>query len=74
MTSVEVGAPHARHRSLSEVCAAARITERFRLDRTGPVEHVKIGCVNNHRLTPPAETVAGAGSEPTPAAVEAVLA
>jgi hypothetical protein len=55
--------------------AAARITERFRLDSTaGPVEHVKIGCVNNHRLTPPAETVAGAGSEPTPAAVEAVPA
>jgi hypothetical protein len=40
----------------------------------GPVEHVQIGCVNNHWLTPPAETVAGARSEPTPAAVEAVPA
>ena len=55
--------------------ASARITERFRLDSTaGPVEHVQIGCVNNHWLTPPAETVAGAGSESTPAAVEAVPA
>jgi hypothetical protein len=39
----------------------AQITERFRLGSTaGPVEHVRIGCVNNHWLTPLAETVAGA--------------
>jgi hypothetical protein len=38
--------------------APARITERFRLDSTdGPVDHLKTGCVNNHWLTPPAETV-----------------
>jgi hypothetical protein len=38
--------------------APARITDRFRLDSTdGPVEHLKTGCVNNHWLTPLAETV-----------------
>jgi hypothetical protein len=38
--------------------APARITERFRLDSTdGPVEHLKIGCVNNHWFTPTAEAV-----------------
>ena len=48
--------------------APARITERFRLDSTdGPVEHLKTGCVNNHWLTPRAETVAA----PQPAAVPA---
>lgn len=29
--------------------APVRITERFRLGSTaGPVEHLKIGCVNHH--------------------------
>jgi hypothetical protein len=38
--------------------APARITNRFRLDSTdGPVEHLKTGCLNNHWLTPLAETV-----------------
>jgi hypothetical protein len=38
--------------------APARITERFWLDSTdGPLEHLKIGCVYNHWLTPRAETV-----------------
>jgi hypothetical protein len=38
--------------------APARVTERFRLDSTdGPVDHLKTGCVNNHWLTPLAETV-----------------
>jgi hypothetical protein len=55
--------------------APARITERFRLGSTaGPVEHVKIGCVNNHWLTLLAETVAGAQPDPAPAATEAVSA
>jgi hypothetical protein len=55
--------------------AAARITERFKLQSTaGPVEHLKIGCVNNHWLTPLAESVAGAQPEPTRAAVVAVPA
>jgi hypothetical protein len=55
--------------------AAARITERFKLQSTaGPVEHLKIGCVNNHWLTPLAESVAGAQPEPTTAAVVAVPA
>jgi hypothetical protein len=40
----------------------------------GPVEHLKTGCVNNHWLTPPAETVAGAQPEPSPAVAEAVPA
>ena len=41
-------------------CAApARITERFWLPGTsGPVEHLKTGCVDHHWLTPLAETVA----------------
>jgi hypothetical protein len=55
--------------------APAQITERFRLSSTaGPVEHVKVGCVNNHWLTPLAETVAGAQPDLTPAASEAVPA
>jgi hypothetical protein len=56
--------------------APAQITERFRLPSTaGPVEHVKTGCVNNHWLTPLAETVAGAQPDLTPAAApEAVPA
>jgi hypothetical protein len=38
--------------------APARITERFRLGSTdGPIQHLKTGCVNNHWLTPLAETV-----------------
>ena len=38
--------------------APARITERFWLDSTdGPIEHLKTGWVNNHWLTPRAETV-----------------
>jgi rubredoxin len=38
--------------------ARARITERFSLGSTdGPMEHLKTGCVNNHWLTPLAETV-----------------
>ena len=41
-----------------ECGAPARITERFWLGSTdGPVEHLKTGCVNNHWLTPRAETV-----------------
>jgi hypothetical protein len=48
--------------------APARITERFRLGSTaGPVEHLKTGCVNNHWLTPLAETLAA----PRPATVPA---
>ena len=35
-----------------ECGSSARITERFWLGSTaGPVEHVRIGCVNNHWLT-----------------------
>jgi RDD family len=41
-----------------ECGAPARVTARFRLHSTaGPVEHLKTGCVNNHWLTPLAETV-----------------
>jgi hypothetical protein len=55
--------------------APAQITERFRLDSTaGPVEHLKTGCVNNHWLTPPAETLAHAQPDPTPAIAAAVPA
>jgi hypothetical protein len=55
--------------------ASARISERFWLGSTaGPVEHVKIGCVRNHWLTPLAETVARAQPDPTPAAAAAVPA
>jgi hypothetical protein len=55
--------------------APARISERFWLGSTaGPVEHVRIGCVNNHWLTPLAETVAGTQPHPSPAAAEAVPA
>jgi hypothetical protein len=51
--------------------APARITERFRLGSTaGSVEHVKTGCVNNHWLTPLAETFASTQPDPTPAATE----
>jgi hypothetical protein len=51
--------------------ASARITERFWLASTaGPVEHLKIGCVNNHWLTPLAETFASTQPDPTPAATE----
>ena len=55
--------------------ASARISERFWLESTaGPVEHLKIGCVNNHWLTPLAETVASGQPELTPAAAAAVPA
>jgi hypothetical protein len=41
-----------------ECGAPARITERFWLNSTdGPLEHLKIGCVNHHWLTPQAETI-----------------
>ena len=53
----------------------AQITERFQLRSTaGPVEHLQTGCVNNHWLTSPAETLAGAEPNPTPAASEAMPA
>jgi hypothetical protein len=50
--------------------APAWITERFSLGGTaGPVEHVKTGCVNNHWLTPLAETIAASTTaEPAKAA------
>ena len=52
--------------------APAWITERFQLDSTaGPVEHLRTGCVNNHWLTPLAETLAGARPSPAPAAIPA---
>jgi alpha-beta hydrolase superfamily lysophospholipase len=44
----------------------ARITKRFRPGSTaGPVEHLKTGCGNQHRLTPLAETLASAQPDPT---------
>jgi hypothetical protein len=47
--------------------APAQITERFWLGSTaGPVEHLKTGCVNNHWLNPPAETLAGTQPDPHP--------
>jgi hypothetical protein len=46
--------------------APARITQRFWFGGTaGPVEHLKTGCVNNHWLTPLAETLAA----PRPATI-----
>jgi hypothetical protein len=55
--------------------APARITERFSLGSTdGPVEHLKTGCVNQHWLTPPAETLATSGPVTAPAATEPVYA
>jgi hypothetical protein len=36
----------------------------------GPVEHVKTGCVNNHWLTPLAETLTSAQPDLTPAATQ----
>jgi hypothetical protein len=51
--------------------APARITGRFRLGSTaGPVEHLKTGCVNNHWLTPLAETLTSAQPDPTSAATQ----
>ena len=45
------------------------------LDSTaGPVEHLQTGCVNNHWLTPLAETLAGAQPNPSLAAAEPVPA
>jgi hypothetical protein len=41
--------------------APAHITGRFWLASTdGPVEHLVTGCVNQHWLTPRAETLGGA--------------
>jgi hypothetical protein len=55
--------------------APAQITERFQLGSTaGPVEHLQTGCVNNHWLTPLAETVASAQPDLAPAAAAAVPA
>jgi hypothetical protein len=55
--------------------APAQITERFWLASTdGPVEHLKTGCVNNHWLTPRAETVVGTQPVPVPAATQLALA
>jgi hypothetical protein len=55
--------------------ASAHISERFWLDSTaGPVEHLKIGCVNNHWLTPLAETIASAQPDLAPVAASAVSA
>jgi hypothetical protein len=57
------------------LCCAGRawITERFSFGSTaGPVEHVKTGCVNNHWLTPLAETIA-ASRTAEPAEVAAPL-
>jgi hypothetical protein len=46
--------------------APAQITERFLLGSTaGPVEHLKTGCVNNHWLTPPTDSLAGARPNPS---------
>ena len=54
---------------------SAQITERFWLGSTaGPVEHVRIGCVNNHWLTPLSEAVARVQPDPSPTAAEAVPA
>ena len=58
-----------------ECGSSARITERFWLGSTaGPVEHLRIGCVNNHWLTPLAEAIARAQPDPSPAATDAVPA
>jgi hypothetical protein len=55
--------------------APARIVDRWTFGSTsGLVEHVKTGCVNNHWLTPLAETIAGAQPDPTPAATQPVPA
>jgi hypothetical protein len=55
--------------------APAQITERFWLGGTaGPVEHARTGCVNNHWLTPLAETLAPARPDPTRAPAEPVPA
>ena len=55
--------------------APARITERFSLGSTdGPVEHLKIGCVNHHWLTPLAETIAAPDIVTTPAATQPAYA
>jgi hypothetical protein len=62
---------HGRAHPLPAVRRPARITERFRLGSTaGPVEHLKIGCVNHHWLTPLAETLTGARPDPTLAAAQ----
>ena len=51
--------------------ASAWITERFWLASTdGPVEHLVTGCVNQHWLTPRAETLAGVRWDRTPAAAQ----
>jgi hypothetical protein len=51
--------------------APAMITDRFWLDSTdGPVEHLKTACVNNHRLTPLAESIASARPDAIPATAQ----
>jgi hypothetical protein len=56
--------------SCHECGAPAQITSRFHLDSTdGPVEHVKVGCSNNHWFTMPAEML-----EPTRSAAHIGLA
>jgi hypothetical protein len=53
--------------------SSAQITERFWLgSNAGPVEHVRIGCANNHWLTPLAEAVARAQPDPRPPIPETV--
>jgi hypothetical protein len=53
--------------------SSAQITERFWLGSTaGPVEHVRIGCANNHWLTPLAEAVASAQLDPSRPIAETV--
>ena len=40
--------------------APAQVTERFWLPSTGgPVEHLRTGCLNNHWLTPLADSAKG---------------
>ena len=51
--------------------APARIVDRWTWSSTsGPVEHVKTGCANQHWLTPLAQTLASAQPNPTPAATQ----
>jgi hypothetical protein len=51
--------------------APARIVDRWTwASSDGLVEHVKTGCANHHWLTPLAQTLASAQSNPTPAATQ----
>ena len=55
--------------------APAQITERFWLGSIdGPVEHLQIGCANDHWFTPLAQTITGVQPDPDPAVAEAVPA